>query len=34
MTAFRVNILVLLAFVALTAIVTYPQVTGLGSSVP
>lgn len=34
MPAFRVNVCVLLAFFALTAIVTYPQVTGLGTSVP
>jgi hypothetical protein len=34
MPAFRVNICVLLAFFALTAIVTYPQVTGLSTSVP
>lgn len=34
MSTVRLNIAVFLLFLALTAVVTYPQVTGLGTSVP
>jgi hypothetical protein len=34
MSSVRLNIIVLVVFVVLTAVVTYPQVTGLGAFIP